>query len=151
MRWWDVERLMPLERDLFPDDAWTAEAYWSELALADRRSYLVAETADGELLGWGGLSCSSRAQGGDAEIMTLAVAPAAQGQGLGRVLLDQLREIAVRRGAGRLLLEVRSDNAAARALYAAAGFEQIGLRADYYTVTVDAIILRLPLPVSLPT
>jgi ribosomal protein S18 acetylase RimI-like enzyme len=154
MRWWDIEWLMPLERQLFPFDSWPAEAFWAELALGDARVYLVAEAADGGLLGYAGLSCPPRPRGGDAEIMTVAVAVAAQGHGLGRQLIAALRSEAERRGAGRLLLEVRSTNAPALALYAGAGFEPVGRRPGYYrggpdTVrdgAVDALLLRLTLP-----
>ncbi len=153
LRWWDIERVGALERELFPDDPWTTEAFWAELALGAGRVYLVAEDAAGGLLGYAGLSCPAEARGGDAEIMTIAVARSAQGRGTGRALLEALAGTATVRGAGRLLLEVRADNAAARRLYAAAGFAQIGLRAGYYragpddgsAAPVDAIILRRPL------
>jgi [ribosomal protein S18]-alanine N-acetyltransferase len=158
LRWWDITGVMPLERELFPDDAWTAEAFWAELARGEARVYLVAEADDGSLIGYAGLSCPVAARGGDAEIMTLAISPRAQGQGVGRALLAALREVAELRGAGRLLLEVRADNDAARALYAAAGFEQIATRAGYYRSPpaapgasaglVDALVLRLPLTAS---
>jgi ribosomal-protein-alanine N-acetyltransferase len=39
---------------------------------------------------------------------------------------------AASRGSARLILEVAADNAAALALYRAAGFTEIGRRADYY-------------------
>ena len=154
LRWWDIAGIVPLERELFTEDPWTAEAFWAELALGSARSYVVAEGPDGALLGYAGLSCPSPARGADAEVMTLAVAPSAQGAGVGRSLLEALRVTAVERGAGRLLLEVRADNAAARALYTAAGFEQVATRPAYYRTTspdrsdaaaVDALVLRLHL------
>ncbi|MFL6101669.1 MAG: ribosomal protein S18-alanine N-acetyltransferase [Actinomycetales bacterium] len=151
MRWWDITGLEPLERALFPHDTWPAEAFWAELAMADRRVYLVAEAEDGSVLGYAGLSCPVAARGGDAEIMTVAVDPAARGGGVGTALVEALRDEAGRRGAGRLLLEVRADNAAALALYRRAGFEQIATRPSYYaagpeTGAVDALVLRLRLP-----
>jgi [ribosomal protein S18]-alanine N-acetyltransferase len=53
---------------------------------------------------------------------------------------------AQRRGAQTLFLEAAEDNAAARALYAAQGFVQIGRRTNYYrraSGLVDALVLRL--------
>jgi [ribosomal protein S18]-alanine N-acetyltransferase len=152
LRWWDIEDITPLERDLFPDDPWSAETFWAELSLGAQRRYLVAED-EGGVLGYAGLSCPADARGADAEIMTVAVAPRAQGRGVGRALLDTLRQTAAERGAGRLVLEVRADNAAARALYAATGFDQIATRAGYYRTNdpsssgraVDALVLSLPL------
>ena len=163
LRWWDIAAVVPLERELFRADPWPAEAFWAELALGDARLYLVAEAEDGSLIGYAGLSCQRAARGGDAEVMTLAVSPRAQGQGVGRALLAALQDVAELRGAGRLLLEVRADNLAARALYAAAGFEQIGTRAGYYRSSaaapaptaagepappVDALVLGLTLTAS---
>lgn len=150
MRWWDIARLEPLERALFPFDTWPAEAFWAELAMADRRVYLVAEADDGSVLGYAGLSCPAAARGGDAEIMTVAVDAAAQGGGVGTALVDALRNEAGRRGAGRLLLEVRADNVAALALYRRAGFEPIATRPAYYPAgpgspAVDALVLQLRL------
>jgi [ribosomal protein S18]-alanine N-acetyltransferase len=155
LRWWDIAAVVPLELELFPDDPWTAEAFWAELAVGSGRVYLVAEGDDGSVLGYAGLSCPVAARGGDAEIMTLAVSPRAQGRRIGTALLAALRDLAELRGAGRLMLEVRADNDAARALYAAAGFEQVAVRAGYYRSRdaveseppgpVDALVLRLPL------
>ena len=56
------------------------------------------------------------------EVNGLAVDPAQQGRGIGRALITALRDEATRRGAGRLLLEVRADNPSALSLYAATGF-----------------------------
>jgi len=51
-------------------------------------------------------------------------------------------------GARRLLLEVASGDAAARALYAGAGFVEVGRRTRYYprgAVAEDALVLALRL------
>lgn len=81
----------------------------------------------------------------EAEILTLAVAPAARRRGLGRRLTDAAADLAVARGATRLFLEVAEDNAPARALYAAAGFVEAGRRRGYYPrpggPAADALIL----------
>ena len=87
----------------------------------------------------------------EAEILTLAVAPAARRQGLGRALLLAAMEEAARRGAREMFLEVAAANPAARALYAACGFTEVGLRRGYYAGGGDALILRAPLtPADFP-
>ena len=68
----------------------------------------------------------------EAEILTLAVRPEARRHGLGRGLVEAAGHLAGSRGAARLYLEVAEDNAAARALYADAGFVQVGRRPGYY-------------------
>jgi ribosomal-protein-alanine N-acetyltransferase len=142
MRWWDVARVADLERTLFAPTAWTPETFWSELAAPDRW-YVVLEDGP-ELLGYAGLMVG----GAEADVQTIAVAPSAQGRGLGRVLLDALVAEAARRGATTLLLEVRADNTSAIRLYAGRGFERIALRRGYYQPgDADALVMRLrPLP-----
>jgi [ribosomal protein S18]-alanine N-acetyltransferase len=139
VRWWDVERLLPVERELFGGTAWTPEAFWSELARPQSRHYLLAESPDGDLLGYAGLMVT----GGQADVQTVAVAPAARGQGLGSRLVSALLAEAVRRGARSVLLEVRADNQAALRLYERHGFERISVRRRYYQPgDVDAVIMR---------
>ena len=140
MRWWDIEALLPLEQELFGPGAWTAETFWSELAHPETRWYVVAEGDDGRPLGYAGLL----APGAEADVQTVAVAPAAQGQGLGRILLEALIEQSREREASSLLLEVRADNAPAIGLYTKRGFEQIAIRRRYYQPEdVDALVMRL--------
>jgi ribosomal-protein-alanine N-acetyltransferase len=58
-------------------------------------------------------------------------------------MLDALLEEAVRRGAHEAFLEVRADNAAARAMYRSAGFAELGIRRGYYDAgRVDAVTMR---------
>jgi [ribosomal protein S18]-alanine N-acetyltransferase len=139
MRWWDLEAVASLEPVLFPDDAWSPELLWSELAgVPDSRTYLVAE-ADGEVVGYAGLW----AHGDAADVQTVAVAPHQQRRGTGARLLRALIEDAERRGAGEVVLEVRADNAAALELYRVAGFERVGVRRGYHAGgRVDALVLR---------
>lgn len=88
----------------------------------------------------------------EAELLTLAVAPAQRRKGVAQMIL--------RNGLNRLrgraqwcFLEVASTNIAARALYERAGFLQVGLRKGYYRAAhlqdaVDALVLRLDLNTS---
>lgn len=73
-----------------------------------------------------------RAVAGEAELLTIAVAPDARRQGTGRRLLRAFLNEAIARGAETLFLEVATDNTAAIALYRAAGFADSGLRKGYY-------------------
>ena len=74
----------------------------------------------------------SRRAADEAEILSVAVARAARGQGLARRLLDlHLRRLAGL-GLRAVFLEVEEDNIAARKLYARAGFQEAGRRQDYY-------------------
>ncbi|MFT3688752.1 GNAT family N-acetyltransferase [Paenirhodobacter sp.] len=81
---------------------------------------------------------------GEAELLTLAVAPEARRRGTGRALLAGFAETARARGADSAFLEVAEDNAPARALYAAAGWREAGRRRGYYHPGIDALVLTLP-------
>jgi ribosomal-protein-alanine N-acetyltransferase len=142
MRWWHIEALAPLERDLFGDEEWSAATFWSELAQVATRHYIVATKAadaTGPILGYAGL-CVYGPQ--DAWVQNIAVARPAQRHGLGRVLLEGLLTEAVKRGAEQVSLEVRADNDAAQRLYARRGFEAVGLRRGYYQPSgTDAVVM----------
>ncbi|NLT55840.1 MAG: ribosomal protein S18-alanine N-acetyltransferase [Actinomycetales bacterium] len=139
MRWWDVAAVVPVERELFGATAWSAATFWSELAHPENRWYVVAESGT-ELVGYAGLMVS----GAEADVQTVAVAPGAQGRGIGSLLLRALVGEASLRGATAVLLEVRADNAPAIALYQRHGFTRIAIRRGYYQPGgIDAWIMRL--------
>lgn len=142
MRWWDVEPVHALEARLFPDDAWSVEQFWGELAQPSR-DYIVA-TEDDRLVAYGGTSTIAT----DADLQTIAVAEQAQGRGVATSLLRTLLDRAAQRGARRIVLEVRDDNHAAQSLYRRFGFAQIARRSRYYPDGSDALIWQAPLPLA---
>lgn len=148
----DLDAIMAIEHATFPADAWSAAMMREELR-GKHSYYLVAETLDPphDVVGYGGL-LSPRGSG-DADVQTLAVRDDARRGGLGRTLLLALLAEAGRRGAEQVFLEVRVDNPAARALYLATGFEEIGIRPRYYQPEgIDAVLMRRakPEPVTMP-
>lgn len=68
----------------------------------------------------------------ECELLNLAVLPHCQRRGLGRALLQYVLDAAQALGCSRCLLELRRSNTAARGLYEAAGFVQVGVRKEYY-------------------
>ncbi|OIP82780.1 MAG: alanine acetyltransferase [Rhodobacterales bacterium CG2_30_65_12] len=89
-----------------------------------------------------------RAIVGEAELITIAVAPTARRQGTGRALLAAFEAEARAHDADTAFLEVAADNTAALALYRAAGWAEIGRRAAYYarpTGAADALTMAKPL------
>jgi ribosomal-protein-alanine N-acetyltransferase len=84
----------------------------------------------------------SRLAAGEAEILSIAIAPRQRGRGLSRPLLDlNLRRLAGL-GARTVFLEVDETNAPARALYRRAGFAEVGRRKSYYQSGANALVLR---------
>lgn len=141
MTWQDVPALAALEPALFADDAWSEQTWWAELAGRPRRCYVVGERG-GAVVGYAGVD----RRGEVADVMTIAVVPDAQGQGLGSQLMDWLIDATRRGGAEHLMLEVRADNMAAQRLYTKMGFEMLTVRRRYYQPgDLDAHIMRLHL------
>ncbi len=112
---------------------WSEGVFRDELA-AVNRVYLAAD--DGGVIGFGGVMLV----GEEAHVTNLLVAPEARRRGIGLGLMIGLIEAAVDAGARHLTLEVRSNNEAARALYAVLGLAPVGVRKEYYGDD-DALIL----------
>jgi len=120
---------------------WSAAAFAATLArpecfvLSEPGGFLLASVAAGE-----------------AEVLTLAVAPLARRHGVARRLVAGFLAVAAARGAQVALLEVAADNRAALALYRGAGFAEVGRRHGYYRTpegqAIDAVVMTraLPLP-----
>ncbi len=78
-------------------------------------------------------------------ILQVATATAARRRGLGLRLIRFVQQVAQAGGCVQLFLEVRRGNAAARGLYAAAGFIEQGVRRGYYADNgEDALLLGCP-------
>lgn len=82
----------------------------------------------------------------EAHLLDIGIVGSAQGQGLGRVLMEWLCDAARDAGVGSFYLEVRPSNAVALRLYQRLGFEEIGRRRAYYPagqgLREDAIVMR---------
>lgn len=136
MRWWDIDHVAALERSCFPNDTWTIEQFWNELAQPTRR-YFVAFEGD-RLVGYAGAFVLAP----DSDVQTIAVDAAARGRGTARALMAELITSAGDAGATSMVLEVRADNDEALGLYRSLGFEAISARRSYYPDGTDAVIMR---------
>lgn len=114
---------------------------WSEAEFADLLAspfVFVEATEHGFVLG--------REIAGECELLTIAVLPDAQGQGIGARLLDRFEQTSRARGAVLLFLEVAADNLSALSLYRRSGWNESGQRVGYYTrldgSKQDAILMQ---------
>ncbi len=133
----DIEALARLHAVCFAES-------WSAASLRDLFAgpgVFAVSCADGFIL--------ARAAGGEAEILTLAVAPPARRQGIARLLVRAAAAHAAGLGAETLFLEVATDNQAAIGLYAGLGFVSAGRRKAYYGAR-DAHVLKCILPLPNP-
>ncbi|WP_369276289.1 ribosomal protein S18-alanine N-acetyltransferase [Streptomyces sp. R11] len=148
MRWWDIDAVLGLEKELFPEDAWSRGMFWSELAHSRgpgaTRRYVVAENGE-RLVGYAGLASAGEL----ADVQTIAVARDHWGTGLGGRLLTELLRAATDFECAEVMLECRVDNVRAQKLYERYGFEAIGFRRGYYQPgNVDALVMRLTDPAN---
>lgn len=124
-------------------EAFTDQRPWTAAEFADLLSsphVFVVGDADSFALG--------RVIAGEAELLTLATAPATQGQGKGRDTLRAYHQVASTRGAQDGFLEVAETNRVAIRLYQSEGYSQTAKRPNYYRLTngqrVAALILNRP-------
>jgi [ribosomal protein S18]-alanine N-acetyltransferase len=114
-----------------PRERWGADAM--ALQLGQPGAFGLIDPAGGMLL--------ARLAADEAEILTLAVAPAARRQKRASGLLAAAAARATAAGARAMFLEVAAENTPARSLYAAAGFVEVGRRRRYYADGSDALLL----------
>ena len=142
----DIHDVVAMERVCY-SDPWPASSF-AALPTNDRVFFVVARAADsGKLQGFA-IAWYVMDEG---ELANLAVAPDKRRRGIGQALLDAVTTDALGRRTSELYLEVRESNSAARELYRAAGFEQVGRRKRYYRQPEeDALILRRTLTPEFP-
>jgi len=132
----DAEELATLDAECF-EPALSAAVYRHWLQFAYVSCWVVRAGAPPRTLGW---AVCQRIEG-EAEVLRLGVRPAWRGKGWGRALLRGLLDRLHADGAHRIFLEVRAGNAAAQALYRAAGFRETGRRSGYYANPPEDAVL----------
>jgi ribosomal-protein-alanine N-acetyltransferase len=136
----DLDAVAKIEKQIYPHP-WTRGNF--EDSLAAGYHCWIAECADA-IIGYSVVMVAA----GEAHLLNLSIAAQWQRRGLGAEFLRFVVKLARDYGAKRILLEVRPSNLAARALYARAGFREIGVRRGYYPAgsgREDALVLELQL------
>ena len=138
----DGAAVAEMEHQLFPD-AWSEKSILETLEQTNTIC-LIAEKA-GRTAGY--LLAYTAAD--EAEIARIAVVKELQRQGAARALLGELESVCGSEGIKKILLDVRSGNCAARALYESAGFKEDGIRQRFYENPVeDAILMSRELEIN---
>ena len=131
-----VPQVAQLEKLCFADP-------WSEMSIASELqsiwSYWVVAVHDDKVVGYIG----SQSSIDETDVMNVAVHPDWRRRGIAEGLIAHLIQELQNRGSKALMLEVRASNDPATALYEKLGFQQVGLRKNYYrNPKEDALILR---------
>jgi ribosomal-protein-alanine acetyltransferase len=131
----DVEAIARIEAAGAPEP-WSVHAVRAALA---RPTTIALVVRDAERLVGHVLASAVVDEG---EILTLTVDPTERRKGHARALLAAIEAVWRERGIKTAWLEVRRDNGSARALYAATGWSEHGVRVGYYGDGCDAIVLE---------
>ena len=135
----DLAFLASMEAQIFSDP-------WSEEALRATNNqphgHILVSEDEGGLLGYAVVYYVAD----EGEIARIAVQPSRRQEGIGRSLLDAICEEGKKRGATRVLLDVRESNGTARTFYETYGFRQDGIRPNFYQSPKEhAILMSFPI------
>lgn len=121
----DVESVARLEQQIFTDA-------WSEKSILDTmnqsQAFILVSEEDNVINGY----CIVYFVLDEAEIARIAVEPSMRKQGVGQELLRATCRVGMQKGIARILLDVRESNDSARRFYRAFGFEEDGIRKNFY-------------------
>jgi len=131
----DLPQVLEIEQASFPLP-WKGEFFLSELHHPQGWLWVVEVEGMvvGYLCGW--------FVADEGEILKVAVHPAYRRCGFGKFLLNEVMTVACQREVQTLHLEVRVSNAGAIALYKLCGFQEIGMRRQYYENGEDALLMK---------
>ena len=132
----DVKSVAQIEAECF-SVPWSENSFEDSLAREDT-VFLVC--VDEGVVGYIGMYLSFE----EGEITNVAVTPSYRQRGCGNLLIEAVKKEAKARNAECVILEVRVSNAPAISLYKKNGFEEIGIRKNFYEhPKEDAIIMKV--------
>jgi ribosomal-protein-alanine N-acetyltransferase len=120
----DVERVMQVEHEVY-EFPWTDKIF-SDCIRVGYYCWLALQRQN--IVGHAVISVAA----GESHMLNLSIAREYQRRGFGKQFIEFLVQQAQAKQARTMLLEVRPSNTAAINCYNSAGFNEIGLRKDYY-------------------
>lgn len=133
----DIEAIVRLDHEAFPDTPMSESAYRHNLAGRDQ---LLIASAGADLAGFAMYSYDGAGEG---YVGVLAVAEAYRGRGIGPALTMRVAKWAFAQGADHLALRTEEDNNTAIRVYRALGFKHTGSGNDYERPTDPRVIAAL--------
>jgi len=137
MRESDLDRIMEIELAVYPHP-WTRGIFLDCINVGYRCWVLEYES---DIIGYAVMSIAVN----EAHLLNISIKSSHQNQGLGREFVIQMCDVAKESSADTILLEVRPSNHAAVHLYDSIGFNEVGIRKNYYPANKghreDALIL----------
>jgi [ribosomal protein S18]-alanine N-acetyltransferase len=132
----DIDNILVIEHASFTVP-WSREAFYNEMVNNPYAKYIVMQDGP-SIIGYCGLWIVLE----EAHITNVAVLPSYRGRRLGEALMNQALELTKAMGTERVSLEVRVSNHVAQSLYRKLGFQNGGIRKNYYTDNgEDALVM----------
>lgn len=132
----DIDQIVKIENESFTTP-WSRESFENELTKNQFALYIVLEDEE-EVFGY----CGVWLIVDEAHITNIALLPKYRGMKLGEALLRKVMDVAREKGAKTMTLEVRVTNDIAQSLYRKLGFQNGGIRKNYYTDNQeDALVM----------
>ena len=123
----DIPAVVAIEQEAFATP-WTEEIFQHEMTGNDYAHYIVA-VEDGEVIG----HCGMWVVLDECHITNVAVRKRLRGYGIGEALMRKAIELCKANEVRLMTLEVRVSNHTAQNLYRKLGFQEGGIRKNYYT------------------
>jgi ribosomal-protein-alanine N-acetyltransferase len=123
----DIDQILEVEHASFTTP-WSREAFYNELHNNRFAVYIVLEE-NNKILGY----CGAWIVIDEAHVTNVAILPEYRGRKLGEALLQKMMSMAREMGAKSMTLEVRVSNHVAQSLYRKLGFQDGGIRKNYYS------------------
>ena len=139
-----LDGVMSIERQAYPFP-WTRSMFLSSLSSKDVCLILMA---DQKIIGYAIFNYIID----EAHLLNICIGPDYQGMGLGRLLLRRIVLLSIEKRSAMFFLEVRCSNTHAIDLYFSEGFNEVGVRPNYYPSKngkEDAILMTLDLSVDI--
>ena len=132
----DIDQILEVEHASFATP-WSREAFYNEIYNNKFAVYIVLEEYQ-KIIGYVGAWVVID----EAHITNVAILPSYRGKKLGEALLRKMMTVAKDMGARSMTLEVRVTNNVAQSLYRKLGFQNGGIRKNYYTDNQeDALVM----------
>ncbi|OLS37322.1 ribosomal protein S18-alanine N-acetyltransferase [Bacillus sp. MRMR6] len=132
----DIDQILEVEHASFTTP-WSREAFYNEIYHNKFAIYIVLEE-DEKIIGY----CGAWIVIDEAHVTNVAILPSYRGKKLGDALLRKMISIAKEMGARSMTLEVRLTNHVAQSLYRKLGFQDGGIRKNYYSDNQeDALVM----------
>ena len=128
-----------IEKSAF-NQQWTKNQFMNDIQSeldSENWVYVINELVAGYIFGW--------IIQGEFHLNNIAVHPEYLRRSIGKNLIQHIIARVILRNVGVILLEVSAENIPARKCYQSLGFNQMGIRKDYYSKGDDAILYNLEL------